>query len=91
MAGDPASLRWRGLIDSLFGNAGAIIQLNDNIRGQILPQVYGQGEVFCVVMNPLDDLLVGLFHQGKHDPVRLHAEGKEISQRIERGIRRADL
>ena len=80
--GDFSSLRWRGFANSLFGDRDSIIQLNDSLEGRLLPQVYGQGEVFCVVMKPLDDLLVGAFGQGRRDFVRLYNEGTKISQRI---------
>jgi len=80
--GDFSSLRWRGLANSLFGDRDRIIQLNDSLEGRLLPQVYGQGEVFCLVMKPVDDLLVGAFGQDGRDFLRLYSEGKQISERI---------
>src|SRR5215471_9030018 len=78
--GDFSALRWRSLANALFGDTSAIIKLNEDLKHQILPQVYGQGEVFIVVMKPLDNLIVGLFHQGAHNPGELYKEGKKLSQ-----------
>ena len=80
--GDPSGLRRNGLIDILFEDASAIVQLNESLKRRILPQLYGQGNESCIVMKPLDDLLVGLFHQDSRSPEQLYFEGREISRRL---------
>jgi hypothetical protein len=59
--GDIGALRWKGLLDQLFGSPDAIVRLVGSLEGQILPQVYGQGDIRAAVLRPRGDLVVGLF------------------------------
>jgi hypothetical protein len=82
--GELGGLQWRGLVDSLFGDADSIVRLERSLEGQILPQTYSQGNVRCVVMKPRKDLLVGLFTQNAEDAALLYQRGKEVSARLDR-------
>jgi len=86
--GSPSNLQYTGLFNLLFGDASAIVQSNDHyvnrmndFPGQKLPLLWGQGEDACIVMKPLDDLLVGFFQQDK-SVMQLVEEGNEISQKL---------
>src|SRR5215471_4922183 len=67
--GDPASLKWRGLVNSLFGDSAAIARLNSSLEGQVLPQSWAQGETYCLVFKPRHDLIIGLCGHGKRNAV----------------------
>src|SRR5215471_3293932 len=85
--GDPSGLRRNGLIDILFEDARAIIQVNESLRRRILPQLCVQGNESCILMKPFDDLLIGLFHQDSRSSEQLFYEGREISRKIADALR----
>ena len=80
--GDFDALHWKDLVKSLFGDADAIVTLNKSLEGQILPQVYSQGDVRCAILKPKEELLVGLFDQSGKDAATFYKECREISKKL---------
>jgi hypothetical protein len=80
--GNFAALQWKDLSNSLFGDAEAIVRLDQSLEGQILPQVFSQGDVRCAVMKPKEEIIVGIFDQSGKDLVSFYKECKEISKRL---------
>ena len=50
-----------GLLESLIGPRGDARTTFDSLEGQILPRIWGQGEVFAFLCKPRPDLLVIVF------------------------------
>ena len=81
-SGDFRSLKWDGLPNSLFGDPEAIRRLYASLEGEILPQIYGQGDVSCVVNKAGDDLIVGLFDQRGRDDLELFDIGERAPEAL---------
>ncbi|MBC8029828.1 MAG: hypothetical protein H7Z16_06935 [Pyrinomonadaceae bacterium] len=86
---------WRGgdceglngsLVNVLFGGIDEAKGVFDFLDGRMLPQVYRQGDVFCLLMKPTIDIVVGFFAQDGRNGVNLHREGKEVSKDLEQRI-----
>lgn len=80
--GDIDALQWKDLVKSLFGDVDAIVRLNKSLEGQILPQVYSQGDVRCAILKPKEELLIGLFDQSGKDTATFYKECREISKKL---------
>ena len=81
-SGDFGTLKWDGLPNSLFGDPDAIRGLYASLEGEILPQIYGQGDVSCVVNKVGDDLVVGLFDQNGRDDLELFDIGERAPEAL---------
>jgi hypothetical protein len=85
--GDFEDLEWSGLVSMLFGGVAEVMVLIDSLDEMILPQVYQQGEVYCLLMKPAKDIVVGYFSQDGRDAVNLYREGKEVSKDLQQRLR----
>lgn len=79
-SGDFGSLKWDGLPNSLFGDPASVRSLYDSLDGEILPQIYGQGDLSCVVNKLGDDMLIGLFDQNGRDDLELFDAGERAPE-----------
>jgi hypothetical protein len=59
--GDISALEHTGLIKGLFYDLDTIHNLNQSLDGQILPRIWGQGNVRCIVCKPYEGIIIGLF------------------------------
>ena len=81
--GDFEGLIWPTLVKDLFGGPDEVKVLFDYLEGKMLPQLSSQGEVFCVLMKPTKDIVIGAFAQDGRDAISLYREGKEVSKALE--------
>ena len=83
VSGDQDALPWTGLTTSLFGDPEAISRLNYSLTGQLLPQAFSQGDLFCFVHKPHEAYVVGLFGRGHVAVVERYVLGKQIAAALE--------
>ncbi|MCA9040110.1 MAG: hypothetical protein KDA65_07185 [Planctomycetaceae bacterium] len=76
MIGDPH------LIEALFGDNSAIQTLNKSLEGQLLPQIWSQGKITCVVCKPTENIIVGLFHSDHRTAVEHYQWSKKADAMI---------
>jgi hypothetical protein len=88
--GDFTALSWPDLPNSLFGDQDAIVRLDQSLDGQILPQVFAQGEVTALVMKPQAELIIGLFDQSGQDVTQIYLQGRRVSQDLSARLGRAE-
>jgi len=50
---------------------------------ELMPQLSSQGEVFCVLTKPADDIVIDFFTQDGRDTATLYREGKDLSRDLE--------
>lgn len=77
--GDFQNLKWKSLFDVLFGDDEAILRLFTFLEGKPLPQLYGQGEIVCLLFMPEPKLILGFFSQDERGSVALYLEGVKIA------------
>lgn len=73
-----SKLPWEGLYKSLFGDAKRIGELRFSLEGQILPQVWSQGDIDGYVTETPGKHLVGIFRRANEDAVT----GYRIAQQL---------
>jgi hypothetical protein len=83
MLGDKEKLSHIDLVSTLFGDENSIKALNDSLEGQLMPRVWGQGEVSCIVCKPVNNILVGLFFQDTREPIESYRFSKEMNKQID--------
>lgn len=86
VSGDQDTLPWTGLYTTLFGNPDAISRLNHSLTGQLFPQAFAQGDLFCFVHKPDEAYLVGLFGQGHVTVVERYVRGKQIAAALDAAL-----
>jgi hypothetical protein len=82
--GDPSTLKWQGMIKSLFGSGDAVrrtLAALDIGHARVL----AQGGVRCTYMRPRTDLLVGFFSQDGRGAVELQELGLAICGELAAG------
>lgn len=83
MLGHKEKLNRIDLVNSLFGDKNSIKALNDSLEGQLMPRIWGQGEVSCIVCKPVNNILVGLFFHDTREPIETYRFSKEMNKQIE--------
>lgn len=76
------SLQDVGLVSSLLGPDGSAKATFDSLEGQLLPQIYAQGENFALVDKVHRDLLIVLFGRGGGDAVAQYHLSKVVSATV---------
>ncbi len=71
------------LISRLFLDKDAVDALNRSLEDQILPRIWTQGSVTCVVCKPNASILVGLFVEGDLDIRERYRFSKIANEAIE--------
>lgn len=77
--GDQTKLKYKGLVQTLFGDGDSIRDLNTSLEGQMMPRTWGQGGDACIVCKPAKSIIVGLFYHEQREP----AEAYHFSQELE--------
>lgn len=77
--GNKADLAYEGLYNSLFYDTQSIINLNESLKGQIMPQSWKQGDLKCLVVKPNESVLIGLFYVDVPNAVDSYKLAKEIN------------
>ncbi len=70
------------LVTSLFADAETVQALDRSLEGQLLPQIWSQGVVSCIVCKPTDSTIVGLFVKDALDLVQQYHWSKKADQLI---------
>lgn len=70
------------LISTLFANRETIESVDRSLEGQVLPRVWNQGNVCCIVCKPANQTIVGLFATDELDTVQLYRWSREADQAI---------
>ncbi len=83
MIGEKEDLAYDGLVGRLFGDAETIATLNRSLEGQMLPQVWSQGAVTCIVCKLSNNRIVGLFYHETGDTFEQYRWSKELNSRLE--------
>ena len=83
MIGEAAALEHRDLVDQLFGDAERISELDRSLEGEILPQMWSQGSVSCVVCKPDAHSIVGLMYHETRPVAEQYRWSKAVNARIE--------
>src|SRR5690554_820508 len=78
LLGNKQALPANSLLSSLFGDRDAIAALEHSLKDQIMPKIWGQGGVVCVVCRPHPDVIVGLFSDKPRDPVETYRWSKAL-------------
>ena len=80
--GDKAKLKYKDLIQTLFGDGDSIRDLNAHLDGQIMPQSWRQGKVACILSKPVESTIVGLFYHEQREPTESYRFSKELGAQI---------
>ncbi len=83
MIGQSTALEYDDLAEQLFGDAGRIAELNRSLEGQILPQMWSQGSVSCVVCKPDPHSIVGFIYHETRSVVEQYRWSKAVNDRVE--------
>ena len=84
MIGKRENLAHDDLVKQLFGDEETTAALNRSLEGRMLPRMWSQGEVSCVICKPSDEILVGLLYHddGARDVFEEHRWSSELNGRI---------
>ena len=80
--GTADGLRGHDLIQSLFGDHESLMALDHSLEGQLMPRLWAQGEVGCVVCKPVPSHLVGLFYVETRNVVEKYRWSKVIAKEV---------
>lgn len=90
-AGAVEDIAQTGLFKTLFGGESEIRNLASSLEGQLLPQVYRQGALRCVLSVTKDkNFVFGLFSH-KFDLMTMYDQAEETARAIESLIEREGL
>lgn len=81
--GNVTELEYRDLVEQLFGNIQQIKLLNNSLNGQILPRLWSQGKVKCLVCKPKDNIIIGLFYNESRSFMDSIDFSSEIAKKID--------
>lgn len=81
-AGGKEKLKYCDLVDTLFGDVEHIKSLNDSLEEQLMPRMWGQGEISCIVCKPADNILIGLFYHENREPAAAYRFSKKMDQQV---------
>jgi len=84
--GDPKAVENTDLILTLFADRETINSLNRSLEGQVLPRVWSQGGVSCVLCKPNSETIVGLFITDELDAVQRYHWSKKTDEMIRSSI-----
>lgn len=84
--GDCEGLKY-SLLNTLFGGKDELTGVFAFLEGKMLPQFYRQGDVYCLLMKPAEDIVVGLFAQDGRSGISLYQEGREMAKALEQRLR----
>lgn len=70
------------LVTQLFGDFKKIKALNDSLEGQIMPQIWSQGVVKCIVCKPNSNIIIGLLYNENRPPLEAIDFIEEINDEL---------
>ncbi len=71
-----------GLLPHLFGDAQTISSLNESLDGQLMPTIWSQGNMSCIVCKPDEERIIGAFTTEERSVVDKYKWSKELNQDI---------
>jgi hypothetical protein len=72
------------LLNSLLGDEAAIQATNDSLQGQILPRIWGQGRLTCILCKPRSDTIVCIFCDKEISSAELYHMSTSLNADIDR-------
>jgi hypothetical protein len=72
------------LVPSFFADAESVTALDRSLQGQLLPRVWSQGDISCVVCKPTENVIVGAFCKKKSGPVEQYQMSKKLNDDLHR-------
>jgi len=90
LLGEPESVENTDLLTSLFADSETLESLSRSLEGQILPQIWNQGQVSCVVCKPTDTTLVGLFVKDDLDAVEQYRWSQRANKAIQESFQKVE-
>lgn len=66
--GNISDLAYDDLVKQLFADFNSIKSLNKSLEGQMMPQIWSQGEVRCIVIKPTVNIIIGLLYNEHRPP-----------------------
>jgi hypothetical protein len=81
--GNTKELRTRGLFRALFSGPDEVRRMRESLRDQLLPQIWGQGNLNSFVSILPGDRLYALFTTKPLDPVALYQLSKRSAEAVE--------
>jgi hypothetical protein len=76
--GDSLAISNTDLVNNLFADAECITAMQRSLQGQMLPRIWRQGQVSCVVCKPTDGIIVGFFCKDEREPVERYRWAKQL-------------
>lgn len=61
--GDKQKLKYKGLVENLFGDIDKVFKLNDSLKNEIMPQSWKQGDIVSLVSKAKNNIIVGVFYE----------------------------
>jgi hypothetical protein len=80
--GSQEVLRWKGPLESLFGDSKAVSNTYSSLQNQLSPQLFSQGQTCCVHFRPLPGYVLGLFQQDQPDAVLRFTEAEKFMKEV---------
>ena len=80
--GEVAGLESKDLFQQLFGDAESFSALDRSLKGQILPRIWSQGRVSCLVCKPSETKIVGLLYHEERSVVARYRWSKEVNSQV---------
>jgi hypothetical protein len=77
------SIASEGMFRALFGGIDEVQRLRASLQGQVLPQIWSQGNTTCFVSQTESGTLYAVFLQKSLDPVALYRVSTETARTME--------
>lgn len=82
--GESESVDKTDLISAIFADEETARGFCDSLEGQVLPRIWGQGQITCVVCKPTDSILIGLFVKEDRDVIEMSEWAEKADEAIQR-------
>ena len=80
--GDPTGFGFDDLVNSLFADFDCVLATYRSVQGQLLPRMWSQGDVECVICRPTSDVLIGLFCKTERSPLEHFRWAKDLDAEL---------
>ena len=80
--GDATAIVGTDLVNTLFADRESINALQRSLQGQLLPRIWSQGDLTCIVCKPSEDVIVGLFCRALRDPVEQYHRSTNLNDEL---------
>lgn len=79
--GEKDNLKHEGLLKTLFFDLNSIVSLNNSLKDRMMPHLWRQGEVACIVSKPKNNI-IGLLYNDDGDNIKQYHFSKQIDKDI---------